>query len=183
MVKNGYIVHEQYYNGWTVSSMREGYSTTKSHCSTLYGIARLQGWANASELVRDRNDGDTRQCNSDATFRHVLWMAAEGEDMDNPAFFYDANGVSCLDVLSDFIELNNPQGLTAEQFAQQFWSTPLGMENFEWEQSAGPGGYLQCGISSRTSCRDLARAGQLYLLFSSLSIWWLCIYLPSQQDG
>jgi len=163
VIKNGFIVKEEYYDGWNSSRMREGYSTTKSHCSSLYGIARQQGWANTSDLVRNRNE-DTRECNPDATFKLVLQMAAEGEDMNNPTFFYDGNGVSCLDVLSDFIQQNNPEGLTTYEFAQRYWSEKLGMENFEWENNnGGPNGYLPCGIGSRTSCRDLGRAAQLWV--------------------
>lgn len=36
-VKNGFIVHEEYYQGWAISDTREAYSTTKSQCSSLFG--------------------------------------------------------------------------------------------------------------------------------------------------
>jgi len=159
VIKNGYLVFEHYRNRWTEESMRAGWSTTKSHCSSLFAIATQQGWANASDLVRNRND-DTRDCNEDAAFRNVLTMTGESRNIDNPQFSYDTDGTLCLDTLSDFIEENNPYRLSAEEFKDRFWQDVLGMENFDWTNYLG---YLHCGYTSETSCRDLARAAQLWL--------------------
>jgi len=160
VAKNGYLVYEKYYNGWSEQRIKQGYSTTKSHCSSLYGIATQQGWANASQLVRTRNSG-TRECNPDATFNHVLTMTGESTNINNPQFLYDTDGTRCLDNLQDFIHQNNPEGLTTEQFKDRYWQQAIGMEHMEW--TSNPMGELMCGFTSVVSCRDMLRAGQLWL--------------------
>lgn len=45
VVKNGRIVYEKYRDGHGVTSTLQGYSTTKSSCAALFGIAVQQGWA------------------------------------------------------------------------------------------------------------------------------------------
>jgi hypothetical protein len=159
VIKNGYIVFEQYYDLWNQNSTRAGWSTTKSHCSSLYGIARQQGWANTSDLITDRNT-DARNCNPNARFSHALTMTGESRNIDQPQFSYDTDGTQCLDTLSDFVDENNRGGLSTEDFKDRYWQNVLGMENFEWVNYLG---YLHCGYTSETSCRDLARAAQLWL--------------------
>ena len=107
VIKNGLVVYEHYRKGHTPSSLNAAFSTTKSLCASLYGVAVHQGWADPAELVRDRNEG-TRQCNADTSFRHVLTMTGQSEDLSNPSFSYDASGLACLDTLADFIDQNNP---------------------------------------------------------------------------
>jgi len=68
VVKNGYMVHETYRRGHQPSSLFGAWSATKSLCASLYGVAVQQGWANATDMVRERNS-NTRQCNAD---RHQL---------------------------------------------------------------------------------------------------------------
>eukprot|EP00756_Hemistasia_phaeocysticola_P000614 Hpha_TRINITY_DN10451_c0_g2::TRINITY_DN10451_c0_g2_i1::g.193440::m.193440 len=156
VVKNGKIVHETYRGGWTESSTREGFSTTKSQCSSLYGIARQQGWADPNELVSSRNKG-TRRCNPEATFKNSLSMTGTSPDINNPRFSYDTLGTSCLDSLSDFIQENNPQRTSADEWKLRNWHEPLGLEHTRWG-----GNNLMCGTSSVISCRDLARTAQLW---------------------
>jgi len=158
-IKNGYIVYESYYDNWSETRARDGWSTTKSHCSSLFGVATEQGWADPLELVASRND-DTRNCNSRASFQHVLTMTGESSNINDPSFSYDTTGTGCLDTLSDFVDQNNPGSLRVETFKDLYWQNPLGMENFEWENYLG---YLHCGYTSVTSCRDLGRAAQLWV--------------------
>jgi CubicO group peptidase (beta-lactamase class C family) len=60
VIKDGKIVQETYRGNGGVDSISEGYSTTKSQCSSLFGIAREQGWADPMDAVSSRNSG-TRQ--------------------------------------------------------------------------------------------------------------------------
>ena len=106
VVKNGVIVHGTYRRGHTESSLHAGWSTTKTLCAGLYGVAVEQGWADVEDLVRERNGGDTRQCDADATFRTVLSMTARSSPPGSQ-FDYDASGQSCLDTLADFIHENS----------------------------------------------------------------------------
>jgi CubicO group peptidase (beta-lactamase class C family) len=164
VVKNGKIVHETYRRGHTESSLHAGWSTTKSLCASLYGVAVQQGWADVDDRVADRNSG-TRQCNPDATFRHVLAMTGQSNNIDNPQFDYDASGLACLDTLADFIAENNPEGLTGRAWKDKYYQEALGFEHSIWEDGPGvPGeGRFPCGWGIQASCRDLARAGQLWI--------------------
>ena len=75
----------------------------------MYGMAIEQGWAAASDLVRERNSAGTRQCNADADFRHVLTMTGQSDNLDDPEFQYDSSGTACLDTVADFFAENNPR--------------------------------------------------------------------------
>jgi len=156
VVKNGKIVHETYRGGWSESSTREGFSTTKSQCSSLFGIARQQGWANVDDKISSRNSG-TRQCNSQATFANALSMTGTSPNLNNPRFSYDTLGTQCLDTLSDFIQENNRERISADDWKSRNWQEPLGLEHTRWS-----GNNLMCGTSSVISCRDLARTAQLW---------------------
>jgi hypothetical protein len=157
VVKDGKIVHETYRGSGGVNVISEGYSTTKSQCSTLFGIAREQGWASPFESIASRNSG-TRQCNADAEFRHSLSMTGQSANLDSPTFSYDTLGTQCLDTISDFIDENNPDGLNAEEWKDRYWQQPLGLEHSRWVGGSG----LACGTSSVVSCRDLARTALVW---------------------
>lgn len=163
VVKNNYIVKEIYYNGWSESSIHEARSTTKSQCSSLFGIAVEQGWANENDKIIDRVS-NIRNCNPDATFKNILTMTGESPDISQPHFDYDALGLDCLDTISDFITENNPFGMTAEEFKDEFWHKEIGLEHSTWVEDPEVG-HLRCGYTSQMSCRDLARSAQLWLQF------------------
>ena len=147
VVKDGAIVSEIYRSAGGENYTSAGYSTTKSQCSSLYGIAREQGWADPMERIDSRNSAGTRQCNPDAEFRHALSMTGESSDLSAPTFSYDTLGDRCLDTLTDFIQENNPDNLpTAEEWKDRHWQRPLGLEHSRWE--SGGGGTLPCGSGS-----------------------------------
>jgi CubicO group peptidase (beta-lactamase class C family) len=81
LASQGYLVYERYRRGHTESSLFGAWSATKSLCASLYGVAVKQGWADASDLVRERNS-NTRQCNVDTTFRHVLTMTGTSDPVN-----------------------------------------------------------------------------------------------------
>ena len=56
---------------------------------------------------------------------------------------------------------NNAEGLTAFEWKQRYWDAVLGNEHSSWQASLGS---LGCGFASDSSCRDLARSAQLFLL-------------------
>ena len=158
VVKNGKIVHERYMGSGTEEGIRSAWSVTKSMCASLYGIAEQQGWANVRDRVADRNDG-TRLCNNEAEFRHVLTMTGTSPDINNPRYSYDTLGTNCLDTLSDFLAENNPEGVGSGDWMEREYFAKLGVEHSRWAPLAGN---LLCGFSADTSCRDLARFGQLW---------------------
>jgi CubicO group peptidase (beta-lactamase class C family) len=158
VVKNGKIVHERYMGAGTEAGIRSAWSVTKSMCASLYGIAAEQGWADVHDQVADRNNG-TRLCNAAAQFQHVLTMTGTSPNIEEPRYSYDTLGTNCLDTLQDFIAENNPDGLSTSDWMQRYYFNKLGVEHSRWLPLAGS---LLCGFSADTSCRDLARFGQLW---------------------
>jgi hypothetical protein len=98
----------------------------------MYGMAVEQGWAEVSDLVRERNSAGTRQCNADTDFRHVLTMTGQSESLDDPEFRYDSSGRDCLDTVADFFAENNPQGLDPNAWKDRFFLEALGIEHSDW---------------------------------------------------
>jgi CubicO group peptidase (beta-lactamase class C family) len=103
-IKNGQIVHEEYYANWDEASTFYGMSTTKTHCGTLFDIAVQQGWASVDEKVSERMS-DTLFCNPNATWKHVLTMTGENPDamLDTPEWTYDFYGERCLELIPLFV--------------------------------------------------------------------------------
>merc|ERR1719502_1563154 len=83
-----------------------------------------------------------------------------GESASLTGFRYDAGGTACLDTIQDFISTNNPDGLSTRAWKDRFWQDVLGMEHTQWGSVFS--GDLRCGSSAEPSCRDLARAAQLW---------------------
>jgi len=159
VIKNGEMVYQRYRSGRTAGTRSAAWSCTKSMCSELYGIAVEQGWANVNDLVRNRVRSQ-RQCNTAATFQHVLTMTGTSANIGAPRFTYDTTGDNCLDAITDFISENNPQGLLRFTWKNRFWQDVLVMEDgFVWGSTLTG---FRCGYSVETSCRDLARAAQLW---------------------
>jgi hypothetical protein len=122
-------------------------------------VAVQQGWASPDMLVREHNEG-TRLCNADASLRNVLTMTGQPPDLSEPTFIYDASGLACLDALKDFIGQNNPEGLSSLEWKDKYFEEALGFEHSTWGDPAS--GEIRCGSTVQASCRDLARAGQLW---------------------
>jgi CubicO group peptidase (beta-lactamase class C family) len=160
VIKNGKLVYERYRRGHTESSTYGAWSATKSLCSSLFGVAVQQGWADPDDLVRDRNSG-TRECNAETTFRHVMTMTGFS-DPSQPEWVYDGDGDLCLDTLADFVEQNNPEGLSGSEWKEKYYWEALGMEDSVWTAGPDTGSPFSCGWGVEASCRDLARAGLLW---------------------
>eukprot|EP00040_Diaphanoeca_grandis_P028991 m.168688 g.168688 ORF g.168688 m.168688 type:complete len:383 (+) comp31533_c0_seq1:190-1338(+) len=156
VVKEGEIVYEKIYSG-DQSKINAGFSTTKSMCSTMFGIATQQGWAQTSDLVQS-SVSNPRKCNNEAVFKNVLTMTGTSPDISSPRYSYDTFGTDCYDTLSGFVQDNNPEGLGASTWKDKHFFEPLGMEHSSWSGSS-----LACGTSAELSCRDLARVAQLWL--------------------
>eukprot|EP01048_Picozoa_sp_COSAG05_P006228 COSAG05_NODE_395_length_10351_cov_9.372318_4_plen_125_part_00 len=103
-----------------------------------------QGWAQINDLIRERNS-DTRQCNAEADFKHVLTVTEQSVDLDDPTLIYDASGRACLDALADFIDQNNPDGVPAEEWKEEYFKRALGWEHSFW------GDEFRCGSSVQAS--------------------------------
>ena len=107
----GKIVYEKYYGGRDKSTTNTAWSTTKSLCSTMFGIAKEQGWADETMTVQG-SVKNTRRCSSGATWQNVLTMTGTSPNIQSPRFSYDLLGTDCYNTISNFIGENNPEGLT-----------------------------------------------------------------------
>lgn len=157
-VKEGKIVHEQYWGSGGREHLNTGYSTTKSLCSSLMGVAVEEGWASVDHPVTMAQD--TLKCNLNATMKNVLTMTGQSKYLPGqPEYKYDVLGTNCLDTIEGYIRRNNPEGLSTENWMLKHFWEDMGFEHSQWRAKL----WLQCGTSSEMSCRDLARHAQLWL--------------------
>lgn len=71
-----------------------------------------------------------------------------------------------MDALADFIDENNPEGLSGAEWKDTYFTEALGFQDSVWEDGPGvpvPGQNFPCGWGVQASCRDLARVGQLWV--------------------
>lgn len=187
LMRNGYIVYEQYFNGSHASDSNNIASVSKSILSALVGIALDQGFfATVDDRVADYlpdyfvDAGEPRLL--DLRLRHLLtmthglaWKENESErDLDRSedwvadilslpfvtepgARFHYSTGVSHL--MSAV--LTEATGMTTCEFAHRYLFEPLGMEAEFW--GVDPRGYFTGGHSVSMTARELARFGQLFL--------------------
>eukprot|EP00037_Helgoeca_nana_P006842 m.62497 g.62497 ORF g.62497 m.62497 type:complete len:326 (+) comp17691_c0_seq1:2354-3331(+) len=157
VAKEGKIVYEEYY-GSSISSRNTAYSTTKSLCSSLFGMSVKQGWGNVEHDVHEYSR-DGLKCTKGATMKNVLTMTGQSRNLSQPEFKYDALGTNCYDTIQGYILQNNPDRLGTEAWMRKYFWDEVGFEHSEWKAAI----WLQCGTSSQMSCRDLTRHAQLWL--------------------
>lgn len=79
IIRNGYLVHESYHNGYDQDKMHDIASVTKSWTSALVGVAQEQGRITSldeplSALLPDYFAGNKYTGKRDITLRHLLMM-------------------------------------------------------------------------------------------------------------
>jgi uncharacterized protein (TIGR03437 family) len=187
VVRNGYLVWEQYYNGMSRDRYADVMSISKSILSLLFGQALDQGKIDSldhkmadyfPEYFSSSTDARKRQI----TLRHMLTMTA-GFQWDevatgnnwvgskdwykfvidlpmaaNPGAVFDYNtGLSHL--LAGV--LSRASGQTALAFGNPNLFQPLGIGNFRWDTD--PRGNYIGGFHMYFTSRDLAKFGYLAL--------------------
>ncbi|MDD3894627.1 MAG: serine hydrolase [Syntrophomonadaceae bacterium] len=188
IVKNGNLVAEKYFGTYTWDTPHQIFSDTKSITSTLVGIARDKGKINLDDKVVDFFP-DKKFENKDAVkdsiaVRDLLTMTSgiqwpysitdaleemmqsdswvdfvlnrPMETKPGTVFNYNTGGMEVLSAI-----LNNVNGMTEEEFAQQYLFGPLGITDYKWLKS--PEGYSAGGTGLAMRPRDMAKIGQLML--------------------
>ncbi len=79
IVKDGYLVYEEYFNGYDADRLHPVHSVTKSVMSALFGIAQADGSipdldAKLSDALPDYFTGGQHDDKQDITLRHLLQM-------------------------------------------------------------------------------------------------------------
>lgn len=183
IVRNGHLVFEKYHNNYYRDRFHSLFSVTKTFTSALIGIAIDQGKINSvDEYMLDFFPEYTNILNNDTlkkvvTLKHLLTMTAGfgNEDslkesnnyieymLNRPMSFapgkvwYYSNGSSTL--LSGIIQ--NRTGESAENFANTYLFTPLGIKHWYWAK--GPNDLTATAGGLQLRPLDMALFGQLYL--------------------
>lgn len=186
IIKNGYLIAEQYYNGYTKNSAHNVMSVSKSFLSALTGIAFREGYLDSlnqkmidffPEYIYPAMD--TRKYN--ITIRHLLMMRA-GIDHEQNNYFQIYNSPNWIKATIELPLLFDPgtkfyyntfqthllsaiitkaSNMNTLEFTNKFLIKPLGITIHQWEQD--PQGYYFGGNSMYFTPRDMARLGYLYL--------------------
>jgi CubicO group peptidase (beta-lactamase class C family) len=186
VVRRGYLVTEQYFNGHERGAPNRVMSVSKSILSGLVGIARDKGYLNNLDTrVLDyfpeyaTPSLDARKY--DITLRHLLMMRA-GFDGDEQVYFQVHNSQNWIKATIELPLVFEPGQqmryctfethllsavLTKEtesssyEFALRNLCDPLGMTIQFWETD--PQGYYFGGNGMGFTPRDMAKYGNLYL--------------------
>jgi len=188
IVRNGYLVSENYYWGYSKSRKHELYSVTKSFVSTLVGIAIDRGSIDgvghpmadffpglAFENPDPRKDAIT--LDDVLTMRSGLdWTEADSSytmmyrSPDWVKFMFDlpmasAPGTNflycsgCTHLLSAAVQ--KATGTPTRDFADEYLFRPLGITDANWETDTG--GIPIGGWGLSIAPRDMAKLGYLFL--------------------
>ena len=187
LMRSGYVVYEQYFNGSRATDSNNIASVSKSMLSALVGIAIEQGhFHSTDDRIADylpeyfESVADPRlralTLQQMLTMTHGLaWEENESERMLNRSddwvadilrlplrnepgtVFHYSTGAS--QVLAAVVR--EATGMSVCDFAHRFLFEPLGMEAEFW--GFGPPGTFAGGHSVSMTAREVARFGQLFL--------------------
>jgi CubicO group peptidase (beta-lactamase class C family) len=188
VIRNGYIVSENYFHGDTRDSRHEIYSCTKSFTSTLIGIAIDQGLIAgidqpALEFFPGRTFENMDERKQALTIKNLLTMNS-GLDWNEGDVAYsqlyrsrdwvkymldlpvrDRPGTQfnycsgCSHVLSAVLQQKS--GISAGRFARQNLFDPLGITGYVWDRDSQ--GIPIGGWGLQLTPREMAKLGYLYL--------------------
>ncbi len=186
VIRNGYIVAEHYFNGYTESKPHNVMSVSKSFLSALAGIALDKGYIDSlehkmldyfPEYISPGLDPRKYQI----TIRHLLTMRMGiAPEIENYFQIYNSN--DWLKTTIEFPLTSNPgekmryntfqthllsaiinkvSNQSTLEFAHKFLTDPMGITIDGWERD--PQGYYFGGNSMYFTPREMAVLGYLYL--------------------
>lgn len=185
IIRNGYIVAEKYYNGYTPETKQWIYSATKSVLSGLIGVAVEEGYLTLDERIidifSDREIENIDEYKENITVKDLLTMRSgyqfnprssygrvlEAEDMvqfildlpmkEEPGMSYNYNsGDSHL--LSAIIQEKTE--MSTADFAQEYLFNPLNIQNVLFKEMKG----VALGANGLAMTPyDMAKIGLLYI--------------------
>lgn len=187
--RNGVLVAEEYFNGFTPDSLHDVRSVTKSVISILVGIAIEEGFIpSADEPIGSYLSpvvDSIREEVANTSIRHFLMMSSgldwheldlgssysewwQSDDMvqhvvDLP--IVHAPGARFIyntgasHLLS--VVLTEATGMPTLDFARQYLFDPLGFSGSSWLQENR--GYYTGGMGLRITARDMMKIGQMFL--------------------
>lgn len=182
VTRHGQIAAEWYWNGTDATSSQEVFSVTKSHTSTLVGIAQADGDLDVTDKASEYIDEWVGTESEDVTVANLLsndsgreWSFAidygqlPGQpDLDafatglgqmaapGESWAYNNSAIQTLDVV-----LREATGVDTVDFAAQRLYEPIGMDHSELTTDAA--GNTRTFMGLQSTCEDLARFGYLFL--------------------
>jgi len=186
VIRNGYIVAEKYYNGFSKETPHNVMSVSKSFLSAMTGIALRDGHLNnLNAKILDYfpeyiyPNIDPRKYN--ITIRNLLMMRM-GIDTDQNLYtqivnspnwikttielplIYDPGTTFCYNTFQTHILsaiITKASGMSTLDFAKKYLLDEMNINCTEWWQD--PQGYYFGGNSMHFTPRDMARLGYLYM--------------------
>ena len=186
IIKNGYLVKEEYYNNGNKNVLDLTFSVTKSITSALIGIAIDKGYIKSIdqkiiEFFPEYNTPDLDQRIQTITIKHILTMQAGFDNENNIAkkmgsannmieaiinsdlqfdpgtdFLYSTHGSHILSGL-----ITKVSKMSTEDFALKYLFNPIGIKSVVWPKDQNDINIGGAGIL--LTPRDMARFGYLYL--------------------
>jgi len=183
IIKNGYLIGEQYFRALEKENAMCIASASKSFLNALVGIALEKGYLNSVDQRMigffpeyDIPDLDSRK--REITIRHLLTMTSGYSDQDSfdrtgnwirygiqqiplhnspgDAWLYSTFGTHLLSAI-----ITKVSGMSTRDFAQKYLFEPLGITVAYWHQD--PSGIYFGGARMYFAPRDTARYGYLFL--------------------
>lgn len=182
VIKDGYLVDQQYWNGTDADSNQEIFSASKSVTSTLVGIAQAQAHLDITQPASDFITEWKGTPSESVTIENLLsndsgryydfqtdylTMAAGSPDrtafaigleqQHEPGTHWEYNN-SAIQTLEAVLE--RATGQDVEEFAQENLFEPIGMSStISRDQAGNPATFM--GVQA--GCLDMARFGYLFL--------------------
>ncbi len=186
VIRNGFIVAEQYFNGYDSSQTHNVMSVSKSFLSAIAGLAFRDGYLDSLDqrvlpffpeyvgptmdprkesitirhLLTMRMGMQDEESNYSTLYNSANWVAATLEypfiAAPGDEFHYNTFGTHLLSAL-----ITRATGTTTRAFAENHLLGPLGITVDSWQQD--PQGYYFGGNSMHFTPREMAIFGLLYL--------------------
>ncbi|NOY22579.1 MAG: serine hydrolase [Acidobacteria bacterium] len=190
VIREGYVVAEQYFQGYDRNSIFESFSVAKSFSSCLIGISLDRGWIPDLDMpiytvFPQWQQPDTPAIKKRITLRHLLTMTS-GLRWNLDAPDYDlASMIASDDYLAYMLVqpmvhepgtyweyssggsallsgiIHNTTGLSAEELANQYLFPQIGFKYAEWESDGAGNTATAWGLY--TTLRQFAKFGYLYM--------------------
>lgn len=190
IIRNGFIVAEQYYNGYSKSNPHNVMSVSKSFMSAAVGIAFQLGYLDSLEEKVMDYFPEYVYLNMDSrkyavTIRHLLTMRmgiVDESDNNYGAYWEFYNSTNWIKATIEAPLIFNPgekmryntfqthllsaiitkaTAQTTHKFMTKYLCDPLGIDIDDWERD--PQGYYFGGNSMYFTPQEMAKLGYLYL--------------------
>lgn len=181
--RNGDLIFEEYYMGYSSDSLDHVRSVTKSVMSLLIGIAIDHGFINSTDDSIGLYLGNKAEGKGQLTLKHFLTMTSglawdEGENASGynrwvtssnqlkvalsksvaneprTVWNYNSGGIHVLSAI-----LTEATGMDTRQFAKKYLFDPLAIETYRWEKLSD--GYYNGAAGLELKPKDMIKIGQL----------------------